>query len=137
MNGKLAVTAFSILALIVGFAVYRNHSGAAAGTEPERVRDCLRATGRRATVETSSTGQRQVALAHGPVQIEQHVTLENSTTYVSFMGSAKEAAWWADQLRQAPEIPDDSVVASGSAFVQYGVGVNAADRAAVASCLAG
>ena len=98
------------------------------------MRGCLQSAGRPATIETSSTGKRQVAIAHGPVKISENVTLVNPTTYISFLPSADEAAWRAAQLRQAPEIADDSVVSSGNAFVQYGAGATAADRAAVASC---
>ena len=117
--------------------MYQKHdsAGAAGAADAERVRGCLQSAGRPATIETPSTGKQQVAIAHGPVKISENVTLVNSTTYISFLPSADEAAWWAAQLRQAPEIADDSVVSSGTAFVQYGAGATAADRAAVASCL--
>lgn len=129
---KLAAAAVLILLLVAGFAFHRTHGGKAAA---DAVRDCLRSAGRPATIETSSTGEPQVAIPHGPVQVSEHVILQNSTTYISFMESPDKAAWWADQLRQSPDIPDDSVASSGNAFVQYGTGATAADRTAVASCL--
>ena len=132
---KLAGAAVLILVLVLvaGFAVYRKDG--AASSEADSVRTCLQAAGTPATVMTSSTGQPQVAIAHGPVQIADHVTLQNSTTYISFLPSADEAAWWAAELRESPDIPDDSIVSSGNAFVQYSAGATSAVRAAVAGCL--
>jgi hypothetical protein len=132
---KLAGAAVLIVLLVTGFAVYRAHCGSAAGSQADAVRDCLRGAGRPASIETSSTGERQVAIAHGPMQVSEHVTIQNSKTYISFMKSPDDAAWWAGQLRQSPDIPDDSVASAGNAFVQYGTGATAADRAAVTSCL--
>jgi hypothetical protein len=133
---KIAAAA-TIVLLLAGVFVFRKHEGAdaAGAVGAERVQACLRAAGKPSSIETSSTGQRQVAIAHGPVQISANVTFQNSTTYISFMRSADEAAWWVDQLRPSPDIPDDSVVSSGNAFVHYGAGATTAERAAVSSCL--
>ena len=132
---KLLAVGALVAVLGGGYLKLRPHDADAAA-DTNAALACLQAGGRSAAIETSSTGQPQIALLHGSVRVSDNVTLENSKTYITFMRSPDEAAWWADQLRQAPDIPDDSVVSSGNAFVQYGAGATAADRAAVAVCLA-
>jgi hypothetical protein len=133
---RIAAAAVLLTLVITGFTLYRKHDHSSAGSaDATLVRDCLQSAGRRATIETSSTGTRQVAIAEGPVKVSSNTTLENATTYISFMSSASEAAWWVDQLRASAGISEGSLSQSGSAFVQWGPGATAAERTAVASCL--
>ena len=131
----LAIAAV-VLLLAGGYVKMRSHQGGGAAATTDAVLSCLQASGRSPAIETSSTGQQQIALLHGPVRVSDTVTLEDSKTYITVMASASEAASWAEELRRAPQIPGGSIASSGNVMAQYGLGATNADRVAVAACLA-
>jgi hypothetical protein len=64
------------------------------------------------------------------------VTLEDSTTYVSFTSSPDEASWWRSELAGMPPGGDPSLfVQEGRALVAYGMTSTPEERAAIEACL--
>jgi hypothetical protein len=64
------------------------------------------------------------------------VTLQSSKTYISFLPSEDEAAWFEGQLRQAPGFTPGLVTHRGNALVTFGSTATTAERAAISACLA-
>jgi hypothetical protein len=127
-----------LAALVIGgFLWLRGGDDASDSAAANGVLQCLNAAQVPATIETSSTGQRQVAVTHGPGQIGQNVTLQSSKTYVSFLESEEQAAWFEGQLRAAPGSSPDAVTHRGNAVVTFGTTASPAVRALISSCLAG
>lgn len=124
-----------LAAFVGGFLLVRKHGESEAAASAGRVARCLQAGGHAASVESSSTGARQVAVPHGPGALGPDVTLESSTTYVSFLGSEDEAAWFEGQLRQAPGSSPALVDHRGNAVVTFGSTATAGERAAISACL--
>jgi hypothetical protein len=126
-----------LAALVLGSVLYartRDDSASAAGAE--RTVRCLQAARVQATIEKSSTGAHQVAVEHGRGAIGPNVTLVSSKTYVSFLPSADEAAWFESELRRAPGMRADLVTHRDNALVTFGSTASAAERAAITTCLA-
>lgn len=123
-------------ALVVGGFLYareRDDSGSAASAG--RVARCLQAGGASASVESSSTGARQVAVTHGRGALGPNVTLQSSKTYISFLPSEDETAWFEGQLRQAPGFTPGLVTHQGNALVTFGTTATTGERAAITACL--
>ena len=118
-----------------GFLWLRGRDDVSGSAAAEGVRQCLDAASVPAAIETSSTGQRQVAVTHGPGKIGPNVTLQSSKTYVSILESEEQAAWFESQLRTAPGFAPDAVTHKGNAVVTFGTTATPADRALIAGCL--
>jgi hypothetical protein len=123
-------------ALVVGGFLYaRQGDESSSSATAERVRRCLQTGGTPASIESSSTGARQVAVTHGRGAVGPNVTLQSSKTYISFLPSADEAAWFEGQMRQAPGFDPGLVTRSGNALVTFGSTATPAERAAIAACV--
>ena len=123
-------------ALVVGGFLYaRDGDDSGPSASAERVLSCLQAGGASAALESSSTGARQVAVHHGRAAIGPNVTLESSKTYISFLPSEDEAAWFEGQLRQAPGFTPGLATHRGNALVTFGSTATAGERTAITGCL--
>jgi hypothetical protein len=130
--------ALIVLAALVlgGFLYARSRDDSASAADASRTLRCLEAARVPASIEKSSTGANQVAVEHGRGALGPNVTLTSSKTYVSFLPSADEAAWFEGELRRAPGMRPDLVAHKGNALVTFGSTASAAERAAITACLA-
>jgi hypothetical protein len=133
---KLAILLVVAALIVGGFLYARRDDDDGSAASAARVARCLQARGALASVESSSTGARQVAVTHGRAPIGPKVTLESSKTYVSFLPSESEAAWFEGQLRQAPGFTPGLVAHSGNALVTFGSTATPRERATITVCLA-
>jgi hypothetical protein len=124
-----------VVALLAGGYLYARRDDDGSSAAAARVARCLHARGATASVESSSTGARQVAVTHGSAAIAPKVTLASSKTYVSFLPSESEAAWFEGQLRRAPGFSPGLVTHSGTALVTFGSTATPRERATITACL--
>jgi hypothetical protein len=123
-------------ALVVGGFLYaRGRDDSGTSVSAGRAARCLQTRGTSASMESSSTGARQVAVTHGRGAIGPNVTLQSSKTYISFLPSEDEAAWFEGQLRQAPGFTPGLVTHQGNALVTFGKTATTGERAAITACL--
>jgi hypothetical protein len=123
-------------ALLVGGFLYAwGRDDATSSASANRVARCLQTRGTSASIESSSTGARQVAVTHARGAIGPNVTLQSSKTYISFLPSEDEAAWFEGQLRQAPGFTPGLVTHQGNALVTFGSTATNGERAAITACL--
>src|SRR5436190_8455129 len=125
--------AVALLVLVGGWLlVHREGGGGGGDASADLVLSCLQGEGRQVRIVTSSTGERQVEVTHGPARISPNMTLESSDTDIAFLPSENEAAWWQGQLQQAPVYAAGSVEHRGRVLVIYGQTATSEERTAIA-----
>jgi hypothetical protein len=132
---RLAVLVLIVAVVVGGFLYARQRDDASSSASANRVARCLQTRGTSASIESSSTGARQVAVSHGRGPIGPNVTLQSSKTYISFLPSEDEAAWFEGQLRQAPGFTPGLVTHHGNALVTFGSTATTGERATITACL--